>query len=526
MACLPQITGGRLFNARTAEQIAANIEEALRLAGSEAVAHRAAARATGGPADPAAERSGHPRRWAAGALSARPARADHGGGEPAAELGRLRRGEARSRPVRGPRGEPVRRRWRPAATSIEVRDGPVFASQSVEVGDKEPTAANLVLNAGTLLVRAQAQKSGAPLGDAIVAVSDAGQAAEGKKDAAVPPLAMFKGSEGLAAAPRRALSRARRAGPGARRAVRRRARREPGSGRGTAQCRAPAGVGRRPRRRRVRQSRSCSASSRTIRTRRRAGARWHGPPPGRPISCSRPAPITSSRGRAARRRASAWRSAQATWCGARSTSPRAVLRWRPSLGAAPHRHRVSSSPTAWSASTASAPEVITTSRAAPVLVLPGGRYRVEGRYGAMNARTVRDIEVKAGQTQQLTLEPQAAALRLRLVANGAPVLSDVLWDIRDETGATVWTTGQPEPSAVLQAGRYAVRAETRDKRYDRAIELQRGRIAARRAGRRLRRLPARAARCQVGVPGAGLLRKGITFPRSKRGERRSGIGLP
>jgi hypothetical protein len=120
------------------------------------------------------------------------------------------------------------------------------------------------------------------------------------------------------------------------------------------------------------------------------------------------------------------------------------------------------------------PEVITTSRAAPVLVLPGGRYRVQGRYGAMNARTVREVEVKAGQMQQLTLEHQAAALKLRLLANGAPVQAEVFWDIRDEAGATVWTTGQSEPSATLQAGRYSVRAETRDKRYDRAIELRTG----------------------------------------------------
>jgi Ca-activated chloride channel family protein len=120
------------------------------------------------------------------------------------------------------------------------------------------------------------------------------------------------------------------------------------------------------------------------------------------------------------------------------------------------------------------PEAIATSRAAPVLVLPGGRYRVEGRYGAMNARTVREVEVKAGQTQQLTLEHQVAALKLRLVANGVPVLADILWDIRDEAGATVWTTGQSEPAATLQAGRYSVRAETRDKRYDRVIELRAG----------------------------------------------------
>src|SRR5262249_40941263 len=37
-----------------------------------------------------------------------------------------------------------------------------------------------------------------------------------------------------------------------------------------------------------------------------------------------------------------------------------------------------------------APEVIATSRTAPVLTLPSGRYRVVGRFGAINARTVRD----------------------------------------------------------------------------------------------------------------------------------------
>jgi len=121
-----------------------------------------------------------------------------------------------------------------------------------------------------------------------------------------------------------------------------------------------------------------------------------------------------------------------------------------------------------------APEVIATSRATPVLALPGGRYRVEGRYGAMNARAIREVEVKAGQTLQLILEPQAAALKLRLLAGGASVPAEVFWEIRDEAGATVWTTGQSEPYATLQAGRYLVRAETRDKRYDRAIELRAG----------------------------------------------------
>jgi hypothetical protein len=94
--------------------------------------------------------------------------------------------------------------------------------------------------------------------------------------------------------------------------------------------------------------------------------------------------------------------------------------------------------------------------------------------GTINARAVRDVEVRAGQTQQLLLEPPAAALKLRLLAGATPVLADLLWDIREEAGAAVWSTAQPEPSLVLQAGRYVVRAETREKRVERTVELRAG----------------------------------------------------
>ena len=56
---------------------------------------------------------------------------------------------------------------------------------------------------------------------------------------------------------------------------------------------------------------------------------------------------------------------------------------------------------------------------------------------------------------------------------GVPV-GEVFWDVKDDAGATVWSTGQAEPSAILQAGRYRVRAETREKRYERALELRPG----------------------------------------------------
>jgi hypothetical protein len=118
-----------------------------------------------------------------------------------------------------------------------------------------------------------------------------------------------------------------------------------------------------------------------------------------------------------------------------------------------------------------AQEVVTTSLPQPSLLLPSGRYRVEGRYGLMNAQSAREVEVKAGQTSQLVLEPPVAVLRLRLTGAGT---GETWWEILDDTGKGVWMDGQAAPTASLQAGRYIVRAETRDKRYERRVELRAG----------------------------------------------------
>jgi hypothetical protein len=348
----------------------------------------------------------------------------------------------------------------------------VTASQTVDAGDKGPTAANLVLNAGTLLVRALAQRSGAPLGDAIVAISETGQAVDGKKEAAGPPLAMFKGGEGLVMLPagrylvrvEQGLVRSERsivvpAGSQGRIDVPLNAARLLLSVAGTDSS-APADAvvfsvveddpdapkGRRE------VARSATRQADFVL------------PPGTYYVVARQGSVEVRErlavgpGDVVRRtlNVAAGRLALATKPVSATQAPSELVSYRV--------ERLDNFP----------PEVITTSRPAPVLVLPGGRYRVEGRYGAMNARTVREIEVKAGQTQQLTLEHQAAGLKLRLLANGAPVQAEVFWDIRDESGTTVWTTGQSEPSATLQAGRYLVRAETRDKRYDRTIDLRAG----------------------------------------------------
>jgi Ca-activated chloride channel homolog len=473
MACLPQVTGGQFQNARTAEQIVASIEDVLRLAGNQGVGVEtpsapSAAAPTPPPTAAAIPANGPPGLYLRVLLApstdpvSLPLKwAVYAEGKPETILFA---GRAANPYVAVAPGRYV----------IEGRDGPVFASQTVDVSEKEPTAGNVILNAGTLQVKTQAQKSGAALGDAVVSISDVAQGAEGRKDAAVPPpLAMFRGGEGSTLLPagrylvrvEQGLVRAERsvvvpAGSQGRLEVTLDAARllVSATGQDTAASAEPVLLS-------VVEDDPDAPKGRREVIRSAARQADFVLAPGTYY-------VVARQGSAEARERLAVGPGDVVRRSLNLAAGRLALTMKPAGSAAPTPAELVSyrvdrldGPT---------PEVITTSRAAPMLVLSGGRYRVEGRYGAMNARTVRDIEVKAGQTQQLTLEPQAAALRLRILANGVPVVTDVLWDVRDETGVTVWTTGQPEPAAVLQAGRYAVRVETREKRYDRAIELRAG----------------------------------------------------
>jgi Ca-activated chloride channel family protein len=118
-----------------------------------------------------------------------------------------------------------------------------------------------------------------------------------------------------------------------------------------------------------------------------------------------------------------------------------------------------------------AQEEITTSRPSPVLVLHSGRYRVEARYGLTNARTVREIDLAAGQTLQVPLEHRIAALRLRVAG---PATAQASWEVSDESGRTVWTSGETETVATLQAGRYLIAMTTPARREERTLELRAG----------------------------------------------------
>jgi Ca-activated chloride channel homolog len=120
-------------------------------------------------------------------------------------------------------------------------------------------------------------------------------------------------------------------------------------------------------------------------------------------------------------------------------------------------------------------EVARTGAPTATLDLAAGRYRIESQLGGQNARAVRTVDVRPGQAQSVTIDYAAARVHLRLVGAAAKTAtSDLYWDIRDSSDTSVWRTVQAEPRAFLAAGRYKLRIETRDRRYDTAFEVKAG----------------------------------------------------
>jgi Ca-activated chloride channel family protein len=484
MACVPQITGGRLFNAQNAEQISTAIEDALRLASGDLnIPAPAPSAASSSPLRVPAPTPARPPTGARAASPSAPAVPRPAADAPAGLY---------LRALLAPKSEPVSLvlNWTvhaegpPAAAVfsgraanpyvpvppgqyvVQAREGGIVASATAAVADKGPTLVELALNAGTVRVRAQAEKTGAPLGEAVITISEAGPEGETRKPAGAP-LAAFKGSEGLAALPPgRYLVRAEQGLVRAERPVTVQAGNQANVditlnaahlqlsavGREIAESSEPLIFS-------IAEDDPDAPSGRREIARSAARQAEFALPPGTYYIIARLGMIEA-------------RESLAVGPGDVVKRTLSVAVGRLALATKPLGGAQASEPVSYRIERLDSPDVVTTSRPAPQLLLPGGRYRVEGLLGTVNARVEREVEVKAGQTSQLTLEHQAAGLRLRLV--GPAALGDVFWDVRDEAGNTVWSTGQAEPSAILQAGRYRVRAETRDKHYERALELRAG----------------------------------------------------
>lgn len=120
-------------------------------------------------------------------------------------------------------------------------------------------------------------------------------------------------------------------------------------------------------------------------------------------------------------------------------------------------------------------EVLATTEPQPTLLLPQGRYRITARYGTANALVVREVDVRAGQSQKLELEAETGLLRLSLAEDaGSRTLADVFWEVRERNGKTLWRSGQSQPVVALAPGRYIAIADHRGRRIEREIDIRGG----------------------------------------------------
>jgi Ca-activated chloride channel family protein len=448
MACLPQITGGRHFNAQNAEQAVAFVEEAVRLAGEEAGGDRVAKTVAGVPPPPMgatglhlraqlaanAEVLGVPLRWVV-TSEAQPNTVlfDAVVANPAVPV---------------PPGRYV----------VEVRDALVSARQAVEVSDSRPVGVPVVLGAGAIRVGVTAQKSAAPLKDAIVSITRAGGSGA--------PVAVVAIGETTLLPAGRYVVRAELGLVVAEEAVT-----------VTAGPR-PVNVDLRLNVARLQLSAASRDGGVALDTPIFIIARDDADLRGR-------REVARSSGKVAEfvlppdtyyvivRQGSIESTAQlAIGPGEIKKHTLTVQAGRLALSTKALGARAELVSYTVDRIDDPSQESLVTSRPEPMLVLPAGRYRVEGRVGSTNVSTVRDVEVRPGQTQHLVFEHQAATLRLRFASGG---FSDTFWDIRDENGRSVWMSVQPGGFATLQPGRYSVQAETRDKIYRaRAVDLRAG----------------------------------------------------
>ncbi len=108
------------------------------------------------------------------------------------------------------------------------------------------------------------------------------------------------------------------------------------------------------------------------------------------------------------------------------------------------------------------------------LVLAAGKYRVEARFGTLNAEASRDIAIAAGARETVSLTPPAARVRLRLASEPGEAVSDIFWKVRLANGPIVWSSTESEPVGLLQQGSYIIEVQTRQVRHERSADVRAG----------------------------------------------------
>ena len=103
------------------------------------------------------------------------------------------------------------------------------------------------------------------------------------------------------------------------------------------------------------------------------------------------------------------------------------------------------------------------------------RSRANHRSQTVGAGLGNPARIRAEKSSTSPVTIARSLIRLKLTsAPGGATIPDVFWEVRDSTDETVWRATESEPRGILAAGRYKVRAETRDKRLEKMVDIKAG----------------------------------------------------
>ncbi|MDD9910311.1 MAG: hypothetical protein OXR62_11545 [Ahrensia sp.] len=110
-----------------------------------------------------------------------------------------------------------------------------------------------------------------------------------------------------------------------------------------------------------------------------------------------------------------------------------------------------------------------------VIRLNAGTYHILSRYGTINATVRADLQVKAGEVTQATLQHRAAKVALRLVSQfGGDPIANTAWSVFTDDGEKVFESTNIAPVMVLAEGTYEAAVRHGDDAVRRTFKVTSG----------------------------------------------------
>lgn len=115
-------------------------------------------------------------------------------------------------------------------------------------------------------------------------------------------------------------------------------------------------------------------------------------------------------------------------------------------------------------------EIARSTAANPELSLASGRYRIEASVPVLNLKAAQDVDLEAGGTRRVAMRIDASNVTLKLSNTSAPAIGHA-WELRDAQGSVVMRSALPAPSQLVSPGRYTARLEIRGRRLEKPVDV-------------------------------------------------------